>query len=50
MFEAVAYLINGPFESLSRWWGEHPDMEAGALAELCTDVLFPGLVTAGRIP
>ncbi|MEJ7583593.1 MAG: TetR/AcrR family transcriptional regulator [Acidimicrobiales bacterium] len=50
LLDAVAHLVNGAFESLGRWWGEHPDVTSTALADLCTDVLFPGLVALGQRP
>jgi AcrR family transcriptional regulator len=50
LVEVVAHLINGAFEALGRWGAEHPEMPASALAQLCTDVLFPGLMRVGAVP
>lgn len=43
LVEAVATAMNGAFEALGRWWGDHPELSADQLAELYTTVLLPGL-------
>ena len=40
---AVATTMNGAFEALARWWGDHPDRTADELADLYTALLLPGL-------
>jgi AcrR family transcriptional regulator len=50
LLEAVAHLVNGAFESVTRWWADHPDITTTALAELCTDILFPGLLAVSTAP
>lgn len=44
LVDAVAHLLNGAYEALGGWWGEHPDVDADDLAVLCARLVFPGLV------
>jgi AcrR family transcriptional regulator len=50
LLEPVAHLVNGAFEAVTRWWADNPDVTIAALAELCTDFLFPGLVAIATDP
>jgi AcrR family transcriptional regulator len=50
LLEAVAHLLNGAFEAVTRWWADHPDITTAALAELCTELLFPGLLAVSTAP
>lgn len=44
MLEATAHAVNGAYESLARWWRDHPEVPAEQLAELVTTLVGPGLV------
>ena len=50
LLDAAAHLLNGAYESLARWWADHPDLSAAQLAELATDALFPGLLAIAAAP
>jgi AcrR family transcriptional regulator len=50
LLEPLAHLVNGAFESITRWWGDHPDITINALAELCTDFMLPGLLAVSTAP
>lgn len=50
LFDAVAHLIVGAFEAIGRWSADHPELGPEALGELCTAVLFPGLVALNDTP
>ena len=50
LLEAIAHLVNGAFESVTRWWDDHPEITTAALAELCTEILFPGLIAVATAP
>jgi AcrR family transcriptional regulator len=50
LLDAVAHLLNGAFEGITRWWNDHPAATTSALAELCTDILFPGLIAVSTAP
>lgn len=41
--EGLAHALNGAFESLAAWWPDHPELDAGQLADLVTDMVWPGL-------
>lgn len=44
LLDAVAHLLNGAYEALGGWWGEHPDVDPDELAVLCARLVYPGLV------
>lgn len=46
--QAVAHLLNGAFESLAVWWADHQDVAPEALADLFTQVVYPGLESLAR--
>jgi AcrR family transcriptional regulator len=48
--EALAYALNGAFESLAGWWRRNPDCRAEELADLATGLLSPGLLDLSRRP
>ncbi|MDQ6839433.1 MAG: TetR/AcrR family transcriptional regulator [Actinomycetota bacterium] len=50
LIDAIAHLIVGAFESIGRWSAEHPELGPAALGELCTAVLFPGLMALNEAP
>jgi AcrR family transcriptional regulator len=43
LIDACAHAINGAFEALATWWGEHPTYSAEAVATLATNLVLPGL-------
>jgi len=45
---AVAHLINGAFEAVGAWWSDHLEVGVDAVAELCAQVIFPGLALLGE--
>jgi hypothetical protein len=43
---AHAAAINGACERTAVWWSDHPEASADELADLVTDLLWPGLAAA----
>jgi AcrR family transcriptional regulator len=51
LLSAVAHLVNGAFEAVGAWWADHLEVSADAIAELCAQIIFPGLALLGeRLP
>jgi AcrR family transcriptional regulator len=44
LLDAAANVVNGAFEALGSWWGDHPEVDADDLALLCARIVYPGLV------
>jgi AcrR family transcriptional regulator len=43
MLDALAEALNGAYERLAHWWGEHPDVPAETLADWAAGLVLPGL-------
>ncbi len=47
--EAIAWAMNGAFESLALWWNENPDIPAETMASFVTDLVTPGISALTRL-
>ena len=46
--DALSHTVNGAFEALAGWWGDHPEVRPEQLAEWVAALITPGLRAMAR--